>query len=298
MDNLLKIYNEKLTNLHILIKAAFLHHAFVQIHPFQDGNGRIARLLASFILIKEGLFPLSIDRKKRTDYINALEIADSGKYQKLIDVFSQNQISSIQQSLNWKTVEDNSGYDNVLDQLNKKLTDYRAATAKEQKQRIYRNMQAVFEVVKDQTEYFRNDLTEKLDATISIKADEPKGSKMYYFTKQIIEYASKFDYYANMSLDKCWTSLFIDIDDTNKYRLLLTVHHYGYDNSTFALGAVISKVIPESSEEGHREYIDIPLGVPPLTLSSERSVEEVTLSIKQQIKIFVMAALALIANEL
>ena len=46
MDHLIRIYNSELSGVHILVKAAFLHHAFVQIHPFQDGNGRIARLLA------------------------------------------------------------------------------------------------------------------------------------------------------------------------------------------------------------------------------------------------------------
>jgi Fic family protein len=59
MDNLIDIFNNELRDAHILIKAAFLHHSFVQIHPFQDGNGRLARLLASFVLIKDGLFPLT-----------------------------------------------------------------------------------------------------------------------------------------------------------------------------------------------------------------------------------------------
>ncbi|MDR3602618.1 MAG: Fic family protein [Desulfosporosinus sp.] len=44
-------FNNKLKYSHVLVKAAFLHHVFVQIHPFQDGNGRIARLLTSFVLI-------------------------------------------------------------------------------------------------------------------------------------------------------------------------------------------------------------------------------------------------------
>ena len=38
MDNLIRIFNNELENAHILVRAAFLHHAFVQIHPFQDGN--------------------------------------------------------------------------------------------------------------------------------------------------------------------------------------------------------------------------------------------------------------------
>ena len=40
------------------VQAAWIHHRFTQIHPFQDGNGRVARAIASLILIKDGLFPL------------------------------------------------------------------------------------------------------------------------------------------------------------------------------------------------------------------------------------------------
>lgn len=136
MDRLIQIFNNELQSSHVLVRAAFLHHAFVQIHPFQDGNGRIARLVASFVLIKEGLFPLSIDRDDRTKYIDALENADKRIYQPLIDVFAGNQISSIERALNWKTVEDSAGYDSILNVLSEKLTDYRAAVAEQQKKHI------------------------------------------------------------------------------------------------------------------------------------------------------------------
>ncbi|MCL2107195.1 MAG: Fic family protein [Oscillospiraceae bacterium] len=95
MDELIRVYHEELTDLHILIKAAWLHFAFVTIHPFQDGNGRVARLLASFVLIQGGLFPLMVERGNRKAYIDALEAADAGAYQPLIDLFAGDQINSI-----------------------------------------------------------------------------------------------------------------------------------------------------------------------------------------------------------
>ena len=42
------------------MEAAWLHHRFVQIHPFQDGNGRIARALSTLIFVKAGWFPLVV----------------------------------------------------------------------------------------------------------------------------------------------------------------------------------------------------------------------------------------------
>jgi Fic family protein len=69
------------------VEAAWLHHAFSQIHPFQDGNGRVARAIASLVFIKAGSFPLVITRDDRADYIEALETADQGDLAPLVARF-------------------------------------------------------------------------------------------------------------------------------------------------------------------------------------------------------------------
>lgn len=71
------------------VQAAWLHHRFSQIHPFQDGNGRVARALASLVLMREGLFPLVVTRDDRRSYIGALEAADEGRLKRLIDLFAK-----------------------------------------------------------------------------------------------------------------------------------------------------------------------------------------------------------------
>jgi Fic family protein len=48
MDNLIKWHGEHVAKkVPVEVEAAWLHHRFTQIHPFQDGNGRIARALAT-----------------------------------------------------------------------------------------------------------------------------------------------------------------------------------------------------------------------------------------------------------
>ncbi|MGI9406018.1 MAG: Fic family protein [Hyphomicrobiaceae bacterium] len=55
-------------------KAAFMAHLeLVGIHPFDDGNGRTARLLMNAILLRGGYPPLMIDPADRADYIDAIE---------------------------------------------------------------------------------------------------------------------------------------------------------------------------------------------------------------------------------
>jgi len=50
---LIKWYNSK-TEVHNLIKCAVFVYEFLSIHPFQDGNGRLSRLLSTFLLLKTG----------------------------------------------------------------------------------------------------------------------------------------------------------------------------------------------------------------------------------------------------
>jgi Fic family protein len=90
MDNLISIYNELTkNNTNPIILASWMHHSFTQIHPFQDGNGRIARLLSSLILIKNGLLPFTVKREDKVKYINALENADFGNPQDLVTFFAR-----------------------------------------------------------------------------------------------------------------------------------------------------------------------------------------------------------------
>ena len=61
---------------HPIIVAATFHYRFVRIHPFDDGNGRMARLLMNMILIRHGYTVAMIQRESRDDYLNHLEKAD------------------------------------------------------------------------------------------------------------------------------------------------------------------------------------------------------------------------------
>jgi hypothetical protein len=77
------------------VEAAWLHHVFTQIHPFEDGNGRVARAIASLVFIKAGWFPLLITRDTREKYLDALEVADGGDLRPLVALFVQSQRTSL-----------------------------------------------------------------------------------------------------------------------------------------------------------------------------------------------------------
>mgnify|MGYP000846288079 FL=1 len=62
-------------NFHPVVFAALVHKKFVFIHPFKDGNGRVARLLMNTALIQDGYLPALIPPILRTEYISLLEKA-------------------------------------------------------------------------------------------------------------------------------------------------------------------------------------------------------------------------------
>ena len=56
-----------------LVLAAIIHNQFEYIHPFQDGNGRVGRLLLNFILLKNGYPPVNITLEDRAEYYWSLQ---------------------------------------------------------------------------------------------------------------------------------------------------------------------------------------------------------------------------------
>ena len=71
------------------------HWSFLRIHPFDDGNGRTARLLTNYVLLKSGLPPLVIKSAERDRYLGALQNADVGRMEPLTGFMLENVLWSL-----------------------------------------------------------------------------------------------------------------------------------------------------------------------------------------------------------
>ena len=104
------------------IEAAWLHHRFTQIHPFQDGNGRVARALATLVCLRAGSLPLVIERGDKREYIAALEQADRGDLGALIGMFRRQQQEALLRALQLsEPSETPAGFGGVLEQARRRL---------------------------------------------------------------------------------------------------------------------------------------------------------------------------------
>lgn len=84
MKNLMMwINNHK--DLHPVLLGAYIHHFFIAIRPFIDGNGRTGRLLLNFMLMKSGYPPICIRLRERIKYTDYLEKARDGNVKSFVN---------------------------------------------------------------------------------------------------------------------------------------------------------------------------------------------------------------------
>lgn len=73
LDDMVNWYKKNKKKFKPLVLAAIIHDQFEHIHPFQDGNGRVGRLLLNFILIRNDHPPINILLEDRAEYYNSLQ---------------------------------------------------------------------------------------------------------------------------------------------------------------------------------------------------------------------------------
>lgn len=242
------------------VEAAWLHHRFTQIHPFQDGNGRVARTLASIVFIKAGWFPLVVDRDDRLRYIDALEAADLGDLQPLVEMFASIQKRAFVGALS-----------EVGSVLQRRQVDQVISATADLFERRRAELWVEWEHALDIAEELRkvawarfDDVAHRLRSEIGryndsyrFRADaEPFDSdRDHFFRWQIVQAAKELGYFANTAPGyRAWTRLVLQTDTAAE--LLVSIHGIGHEYRG-VLGASMCFFRREHTEEGEREIADL-----------------------------------------
>ena len=110
--------------LHPLLLAAAFHYRFVAIHPFDDGNGRLARLLMNFILMRHDFPPIVIPLGKKEQYLRSLEQADTGDLELFTILIGEELLNSLNlliRAAKGENIEEADDLDKKLTLLQRKL---------------------------------------------------------------------------------------------------------------------------------------------------------------------------------
>ena len=126
MEELMNWYRKEKENkdMHPLILAAFFHHRFAAIHPFDDGNGRMARLLMNLILMQNHYTPAVIRQNDRENYYSVLSQADAGEYLPFIEYIGEYLIHSMEifiKGAKGENIEEPDDLDKELELFKKEL---------------------------------------------------------------------------------------------------------------------------------------------------------------------------------
>ena len=99
MQELMEWYRDEQTTLHPVTLAAMFHYKFVCIHPFDDGNGRVSRLLMNYVLLAHKLPPVVIKSSDKQNYLHALHLADTGQYEAFIRYIAEQVVHSLEMAI-------------------------------------------------------------------------------------------------------------------------------------------------------------------------------------------------------
>ena len=98
MHDLMEWYRQKSAHDDVepILLAAEFHYRFIRIHPFDDGNGRTARILMNFILMQFGYPPAIIKTEVKQNYFAVLRQADAGVLEPFIAYIAANVVRSLE----------------------------------------------------------------------------------------------------------------------------------------------------------------------------------------------------------
>ena len=94
MEELIAWIEKNIDRQHGLITGSVTHYNMVRIHPFDDGNGRGARLLMNLIFMKKGLPPAVIRKEQRRNYLDTLAAGDKGDLSPFVSFVAQSLVNT------------------------------------------------------------------------------------------------------------------------------------------------------------------------------------------------------------
>ena len=243
------------------IRAAWLHHRFTQIHPFQDGNGRVARALASLVLVQDGLFPFVVTRDHRVVYLDALEAADNGMldpFVKLVVDLQKRQFVKAT-AISEAVLNEQDGVTAILSGL-AAAAQKTADAGKKDRESVAEIALRVSRELNHWLESHSGTIKSALQRVYSaseVWVVEADHTTDHYFRSQIVENArDQLGYFANLGEFRHWVSL--NMAWRRRAKLVFAIHGLGREfNGTLVCAPFLE--FRDSDEDGVRQSGLVPV---------------------------------------
>ncbi|RFS47536.1 Fic family protein [Micromonospora craniellae] len=214
MERLLVLYDEMSATVHPIVRGAWLHHRFIRIHPFADGNGRVARALTLLVLLQAHYAPLVVDRRQRGDYIAALDHANDGDIRPLVRFFARLERQALTSALTG-TVEVAPAGAGAVDVARAYAERLRGLVHAGDGRPRQQTKELAFDVHARLTDYMRGVRDQFLEAfrTADPAAEAlvteaaPPSEQAAYWRAQLIRTANAVDFYTNLREGSWWVQL-------------------------------------------------------------------------------------------
>ena len=253
MERLVRLYDDAKDE-HPIVRSAWLHHRFIQIHPFEDGNGRVARAITLLVLLRDHYAPLVVDRRQRETYIAALDKANAGDLGDLVRFFAQLEIAALQSTLTQPiaTVAEPDAA-SVVRTYARRLREMRDATLREKTDGVTAVANETAARIGGYLDEQRAALQESLreidpDAFAVLGHAEPPAEQARWWRRQLVQAAKIIDFYTNLSDGAWWSRLQLGAFGV-KLRFLAAVQKVGHgDTGVLAVTVYAELMHPESDE--------------------------------------------------
>ena len=239
IERLVEWYNE-MDDVHAVVSAAWLHHRFVQIHPFQDGNGRVARAL-TLLSLEQNLYPpLVVDRDSRSRYIESLDLANAGSLAPLGRLFTKLAMRSIRRELVVpipapipRTARDVArAFARSFEQKRREEAESKQLAVRIRASQLHGNIGVWFDNARQdlKEDFAQEGLTIRIWKDEATPEEPPRRtgerSPSQWFDDQIIESAKRAEHFAVLWADRWWTMLGIAVNGL-QLRFVASMHHVG-----------------------------------------------------------------------
>jgi len=231
-----------------IVVASWLHHRFTQIHPYQDGNGRVARALTTMVLLQTDLLPLVLDRDLRVEYIDALEAADLGDLAPLATIFARLERTAILQALSVDVDAEISRQRALTSAVISSLAD-KFAKRKEHKLAELRHVNEIARDLRDQARVFLENSFREIERTVSdagatdsfVQVGGSDQGNAHWYKYEVVTSAREAGKYANFSEDHYFIKGSVRAA-RERLVFVISFHHVGRELSGIMEATAFSKL--------------------------------------------------------